>query len=711
MASVHSPRTIHRQLTEKLSGPRKPLSAHSPLLESKVPQNEHSSLVPEWAAPLTFADIPSFLSEPLPAIPDVPLSKIPLPSQESLLSKALLSALLGHHNPFISFDPSPSPSLHVKCSLTPSCLSADSSLTSLLSYSLPLVSSVLFLRRFTSSRSAYGFNSIIHATAAALNAYLNDFDLMIAQLDDVIGNVTLSKMIANFSSHKVVLVKLSQAFSDLSTVDNDVFFDRLLQKSFEFKGDESWSVFESIVASAMVPFCTILKKFLCFGQLEDPFDEFFIVKERQGNYALKTERVPNFLQTVANQILDCGNYVMIAYQSRYLDPFSDIFDPNFDLDKRSPLLFRLDPTNPPRPNLRAFSGIISDSLKWTSKMATLSIFDCGLIEFLTDTVHHYFLLGSGEWVLNFLELSINDLMSPCESIDPERLSLLLEIIGNHKQNAKNIPKVEMLQYSITGHLTAINSLQASNVGDISVGQFVKTSVDQRRKLTALQAMTIKVDVEFPLNIVFDVLVMQKLSLLFRHFLNLRYSERLIMNLWTYDSMFRSPQFRKKTEENEEEFIAKSDFFRGVLKYRQQMLHFIQSLSQYCSVSTIEPAWRTVLNELNTCQSPKEIQIVVKNFVDGVLRKCLLTSRDVFKSISFAVEKVDVFCRFVDRMYSTGHELMDYDYAVNNLKLIGSDFDLALKNLIGNLEELNQREFSLGVDALLTLLNYSEFYFI
>ncbi|KAL0236042.1 hypothetical protein GEMRC1_002624 [Eukaryota sp. GEM-RC1] len=339
---------------------------------------------------------------------------------------------------------------------------------------------------------------------------------------------------------------------------------------------------------------------------------------------------------------------MISIKSRFIDPLQ--------CESMSPIVRRFNPLKPPLPSNREFSQIINENFVWASKMSTQSIFDCGLIDYLVTTIKHYFLLGSGEWVLNFLELSFNDLTLSSSTVDSERLSFLIEIVSSKK--VKFIPKVELLNYSIFGHIMAVLNLSSDH--PINFDEIKRSSSDlsARKSLTTLEAISLTCECPFPLNLVVTPVVLLKLSPLFRHFLMLRYTEKMVVSLWEHQSLFRKNGkiFQNSNLDGNSE---KFEFFMSVIKYRQQMLHFIQTFLFYCSTSVIEPQWKNLLENLAASQTPSAMKIFMNEFADALLQQCLLTNKDVFKRISQAIKSINTFCRHIHRVLSSGTDELPF----------------------------------------------------
>ncbi|KAL0225254.1 hypothetical protein RCL1_003166 [Eukaryota sp. TZLM3-RCL] len=698
-AMASSPRLILKSLDDHLasSAPRKTTTRSSLSLDSKQPEHAHPS-IPSWANVISVSS--KTLSSESPS-QTPPLSEFPLRSQEFILTQSLLAALSGCQNEVILLtelqDASFSSSLS---SITRGC---DPALLSLINYCLPLVSSLTFLRHFCSTRLQYSYGTVIQATCSRVGQLIDDFDLLIAQIDQKVQQLLpeifpLAKVIAILSNHNQSLIKLGELFLSLNNVPGSVFLSSLITKSLEFRGDSAFPVFNELITSAMIPFVVILKKFICKGVIDDPYSEFFVVKDPKSQFSIIKDKIPFFLVTLAETILECGLFVMIATQSRIIDPLFG--------DDTCPINKRLNPNKPPFPCSREFSSIIFDCHKWASSIALKSIYDSGLINFLNESIKYYYLLDSGEWVLHFMEMSLSDLMAPSTSVDPQRLSFLFEILSS--KQSKHVPKVEILPYSIYGHVLAILNTQANP--DASVLSFPLRVADSKpldpKRLSALEAMTITIEAPFPLNLILTPMVLQKLSLLFRYFLMLRYTERVVVSLWCKQDAFRKTfKLQKKNTEITQETV----FFAKVLKYRQQMLHFIQSILHYCSFSTVEPTWKIMLINLNSATTPLELKKVFNEFIDDLLRQCLLTNQEIFVTISKALKTADLFCRFVNRMYSTGLEAIEYETSIETISRYGSDFEGHVVTLIRNVSILAQKEHALGVESLLSMLCFGDFY--
>ncbi|KAL0235623.1 hypothetical protein GEMRC1_002205 [Eukaryota sp. GEM-RC1] len=237
-----SPSAISREISHYLSQPARKSVLSSKSVAPEPKHNPNVPFIPSWAIPSPFTTAP-------PSSPEMPpLHKLPPQTQEHILSCALVGTLLGHKSPFIEASPA-------SVTLSDSLSSVNPQLLSLLEYCLPLIKSMLSLKLWANEHLHYSCGTIVHSTVSSLLSKISDFELLLAQIDRELasGPLNLSKIVASISKHKIVLSKLDSVFRSLNS-QGCVFLNDMVQKSLDFRGDESFPVFSDLVLSAMIPF-------------------------------------------------------------------------------------------------------------------------------------------------------------------------------------------------------------------------------------------------------------------------------------------------------------------------------------------------------------------------------------------------------------------------------------------------------------------------
>ena len=79
---------------------------------------------------------------------------------------------------------------------------------------------------------------------------------------------------------------------------------------------------------------------------------------------------------------------------------------------------------------------------------------------------------------------------------------------------------------------------------------------------------------------------------------------------------------------------------------QRMLNFVQNLQYYMTCEVLEPNWRQLEEGLHTVSNIDDVLLMHNDFLDKCLRDCMLSSREVLKTMSRLLAICTNFTRHV-----------------------------------------------------------------
>ncbi len=91
-----------------------------------------------------------------------------------------------------------------------------------------------------------------------------------------------------------------------------------------------------------------------------------------------------------------------------------------------------------------------------------------------------------------------------------------------------------------------------------------------------------------------------------------------------------------------------------------MLNFVQNLQYYMSFEVLEPNWRQLEKGLHSVSNIDDVLLMHNDFLDKCLRDCMLSSREVLKTMSRLLSICITFTKHISfaRLQREGSEFVD-----------------------------------------------------
>lgn len=193
-----------------------------------------------------------------------------------------------------------------------------------------------------------------------------------------------------------------------------------------YSGDKnSQKILIYLTQTAAEPYMEMLRLWIFKGIVIDQGLEFFVRDNKKDfedpaksiddywekRYVIEKEHIPRFLEKQADIIFRTGKYLNVVRECGKRIAFSQ---------SETGLKFS-------HSDEQNYVNIISDAYAYASKaLMELVMEDNDLMGHLLS-VKRYFLLQQGDFVVQFMEASEKDLMTPVDSVIPTRLENLLEL--------------------------------------------------------------------------------------------------------------------------------------------------------------------------------------------------------------------------------------------------------------------------------------------
>ncbi|KAG2439312.1 hypothetical protein HXX76_004671 [Chlamydomonas incerta] len=354
---------------------------------------------------------------------------------------------------------------------------------------LPICDYVAALQRFVETRSAHCYGMVTHALAAALRGYLEDWQVMVAMMENQMLRGALDLTRLTFYCQQpaaalAVLADVATAAADLYRSSADLL-NLLYTRYNSCAGNgPGRSLLQHLLTAAAAPYCAGLEQWLRQGLLDDPYHEFMVQEDAmlrrnspastsglpgaasrassywRGRYTLRckvdeaagatglaspgagggaggggagptTLDIPNFVFDLRELILRTGKYQNLLRECG--QPVAQPLLPQTAAAAASgappaplpPLVY--DPTQPGnlQQHVRAAHAAASSALL-TFLLRGSASGGGGLLGVLRS-VKHFFLLDQGDVLASIMEVADEELSKPAKAINRTRLQSLLEM--------------------------------------------------------------------------------------------------------------------------------------------------------------------------------------------------------------------------------------------------------------------------------------------
>lgn len=261
----------------------------------------------------------------------------------------------------------------------------------------------------------------------------------------------------------------------------------------------------------------ILQKWILRGMIFDPYHEFLIQDNEvirreelpqnysadywEKRYTIRYDQVPEFLEKSAKMILCTGKYLNVIRQcgKRMSCPINHIKITFLNADEN-------------------YLAVIENAYRFASQtLLEVLLKENDLMGHL-QSVKRYFLLQQGDFIMQFMDATEQELAKKIDSVQPMKLENLLGLTLR-MSSAKNDPykddlSMELLPYCLT--------TQMSKIFDRELEYW---NLDQREKLQGLECFAFHYNVQWPISLVLNHISISKYQMLFRQLFLCKHVER------------------------------------------------------------------------------------------------------------------------------------------------------------------------------------------
>ncbi|XP_051155643.1 gamma-tubulin complex component 2-like isoform X1 [Leptopilina boulardi] len=564
----------------------------------------------------------------------VPCQKaVPIVSQESVLLWDLLNCLKGIDGTYIVSESLKSQYDAVVFKISPDVGISFRQLTQQI---LPLASYYSITVRFIEEKDLPDSGQVNHALRSALRCLLKDYLMFLVQLEmeHRRGKLNLQKMWFYIQPTMATMSILSQITSTICKANarGGKVLSLLHEQANSMSGDAKCKeLCLFLIKEASVPYMKMLEKWVYKGVIYDPYQEFLVEDNEliqreelpmdysadywEKRYTMRPDRIPIFLNELAQTILRTGKYFNVIRQCGKTVQYG----------KQEPLVYQH--------RDQKYITIIDRAYSEAARTLLEVLIQENDLMGRLRSIKSYFLLAQGDFVVQFMNLCEAELSKNMDDIVIHRLASLLEI-ALRLSTADSDPykddlKPELLPYDLQYQMFRILLIQTSEEKEFCM--------QTDKVLSGLEAFVFNYDLKWPVSLVINRKAIACYQMLFRHLFYCKHVERLLCRVWISNKI-------AKTFTHEAAMA-----YRQAFSVRQRMLDCIQHLEYYMMVEVIEPNWHLFLNKMSKVTNVDDVLSVHQDLQDSCLRECMLTDPDLLTCITGICATCVEFCEFMQHM--------------------------------------------------------------
>ncbi|TVY36122.1 Spindle pole body component [Lachnellula subtilissima] len=672
----------------------------------EVPWLPEVSLIPHTTAPLASRiSIPPLASQAPQALQPKPLHELSLEVQEAAILEDLLMVFMGYEGQYIRFSKTYNPSVEKDRLAGPGYKilpGLDPSLQDLTTTMLKMATHYGAIEAFVEVQSREEFGAVNHALCAAIRKLLQDYLILIAQLEtQFLTNSSFTLHVLNLhtlpTSHMMFQVyslahailkrnslleeDLEDSDDGLDDIENILETLReegelgpgnipgkkickggsvlgLITKRLEtMSGDPAArSLLTSLLRDASRPYMMMLNEWLHHGSIKDPHAEFLVREQKsirrerleedytdeywERRYTIRDHDVPPQLEGVKDKVLLAGKYLNVVRECGGVDVSKDVTDVPRSFDDNR------------------FLDNVNNAYRHANESLLQLLLTTHALPARLRSLKHYFFLDRSEFFSSFLELGNSELSKPVKKVNTNKLQSLLDIVLRQPGSVaaqdpfKEDIKIEMNEVSLTNSLTRVVNISGIEQGEsLQTPATAQPSNESDKGAIGFTSLQLDYSVPFPVSLVVSRKTVWRYQALFRYLLSLRYLETQLLTSWQTHN--RAASWSHKSSNKEIELLK-----RRVFTLRARMLVFVQQLLYFCTAEVIEPNWQALMARLNAKEDgkggPPPVRTVDElmqdhvDFLDTCLKECMLTNSRLLRVHSKLMQTCTLFASY------TGH---------------------------------------------------------
>ncbi|CAK4725728.1 unnamed protein product [Aphanomyces euteiches] len=552
----------------------------------------------------------------------------------------------------------------------------DPSLAALASKIVVLGEYYIHVSHYVETHTRYEYGQVCHAFCAALKVLLREYAVVVAQLEHLVlqDGLSLSKIWFYIQPSLRAMEFLSTLVRACLGHHGGALLSVITQ--LPTSGDaKASSVLNFLLEKASVPYLKMLEKWIYYGDLHDPYDEFMVasddslVKEElnkdpwskywEQRYTLRESHVPHFL-TRYDELINKAH----GFASRIL---VDLLRTEQDLMNR----------------LRS--------------------------------IKHYFLMDQGDFFVDFMDLADKELNHRADKLLASRLESLLHLSLQSSTCSSDPYKDDLVcllsPHDLISQMEAIHE-RGQKVGRAPLSSTIASSLNDPG-YKAIDALTLDYKVKWPLSLVISSGALNKYQMIFRHLFFCKHVEQtqLLTEVTTVDDILNC--HRDFLDQCLKEcLLTDPDLLRVSTKLMTVCLTFADSIEAITRPYRLDE--EAIRNE-REAERDRRADRKARDEADAILNPSQkLKSRRTMSSAQRRSSGVDVRrARIKELSDDIRKALTETSSGDNEFVTMTNELESQFKDLLNDfMQQLHHRslmQFNSHLSNLLTRLNYNGFY--
>ncbi|WAR08340.1 GCP2-like protein, partial [Mya arenaria] len=250
------------------------------------------------------------------------------------------------------------------------------------------------------------------------------------------------------------------------------------------------------------------------------------------------------------------------------------------------------------------------------------------------SIKHYFLLDKGDFIVQFMDMTEDEMKQDLENIHPTRLESLLELaLRTSTANVdpfKDDLKVDLLQFDLITQMFTILSIETNMEGDYK--KFISDPTDMH--LSGLESFSFDYVVKWPVSLVLNRKALTRYQMLFRHLFYTKHVERQLCSVWVGNKTAKMYS------------IQSARWYSAAFALRQRMLNFVQNFEYYMMFEVVEPSWHIFQTNMQNVSNVDDVLAYHSDFLSDCLKDCMLTNPQLLKIVHKLMMVCVTFSNFI-----------------------------------------------------------------
>lgn len=375
-----------------------------------------------------------------------------------------------------------------------------------------------------------------------------------------------------------------------------------------------------LLKEVSAPVLTMIKTWMIEGELNDPFQEFFVCMDPEvpdnliwtNKYDLKHAMIPSFLTNdLAHKILLTGKAVNFIKKCCNEDEWV--------LDASVQVPFNVNDWANDKTNYDALSAWVDHAYRVTNKELIQFLFQKYQFFNHCNAIRKYLLLGQGDFIQNLMDLLVDELKKPAG---------------------------QLYKYALLGILeTAVRASNAYYFDAEFLDRLDVRLLEASPGDTGWDIFSLDYKVDNPINTIITPEVIVGYLKVFNLLWKLKRVEHALNNTWVQQTSRKNELYSLKD-------IRKDLHTCNLL--RSEMLHFITNLHSYLQVEVIESEWKRFEHSINEAEDLDKIMEIQRKFIEIIHIRAMLTDdhKELYKVMSSIFELIHKFAYMQDYLYTS-----------------------------------------------------------